>query len=99
MGFYAENQSLVMHLPALFERYCIPKHNDPCHPHNIVGKKHEIAFLGSIKLGLNEKEACDFHEDLLCDWATHVSPGTVGDYLDSTLLLPKILLAQNATTT
>ena len=65
MGFNTEITSLVMHLPTLIKRPCIPKENNPSHPPAIVGEKHEMALLGFIKLGLNYQEAYYLTEALL----------------------------------
>ena len=70
MDFNVEGNTLVMKLPTLIKRSCIPKENEPSHSPFVVDEKHEMAFLGFIKLGLNEKEAHDFSKEFLHDWAT-----------------------------
>ena len=95
MGYDAEIKFLVMSIPALIKRSCIPKDNDPGHPSTIFSEKYKIALIVFIKLGLNEQESCDFPGDFFSDWETHVSPATSGDHVDRTLPLLETLLVQN----
>ena len=92
-----QRKTLVMHLSTVIKWYYISKDNDSSHRPIIVGEKHEISLLGFINLGINEQEACDFPEDLLRNWATHVYPPTVCDHVDRTPPLLETLLTQHAT--
>ena len=85
-----------MQLPTLIERSCIPNDSNPSDQHNIFSEKNEMALLGFTNLGLNKKEAWDFPEDLLCDYATQVSPVIVRDHVYINLSLPEKILAQYA---
>ena len=54
-----------MHLLTLIKQSFIPKGNYPSHLPTIVDEQRGMGLLGFIKLGLNEQESCDFHEDFL----------------------------------
>ena len=97
LGFHAEKKTLVMQLPTLIKRPCIPKDNDLSHSPTIFCEKHEIALLGFINLGLNEQEACDFPEDFLRYWLTHVSPTTAAYHVERTPPFLETLLVECTT--
>ena len=81
-----------MRAPALITRQNIPKDDDSSHPPTIVGEKHELALLGFTSTCLNEQTDCDFPEDLLLNWISHVQPEPKGEHVHNTPLLLVTLL-------
>ena len=56
-----------------------------------------MALTGFTSIDLNEKTACDFPEDLIRAWLTHVPPTTKGEHVYSMPLLAAIPLDQRTT--
>ena len=54
-----------------------------------------MALLGFTSTHINEKIVCDFYEDLLRNWITHVPPATKGEYMNNAIPLTAIPLAHH----
>ena len=76
-----------MHAPALITRRCIPKDDDSYHLPTIFGEKHELALLGFKNADLNKHKSCDFPEELIHNWLTHMSLLTKGKNMDNMPLI------------